>query len=348
MTRQTWTATVSAVFFVLLAAVIALVPVPYVTHAAGSTVDLLGKTGDRAAVTISGANTYPTTGQLRMTTVLVTAPSASVSLPEVLMSSLITSRSVLPREAVYPVSSSAGEVSAQQAHLMTSSQLSATAAGLRAAGVDVTAVPMVTAVQQSGPSAGILQPGDLILEVDGVAVKTQQDVASAVADRHVGVKVVFTILRGQEISNQQVTTRSTSAEPNDPMIGVTVDVGYRYDPHVTFGIDESVGGPSAGLMFALAIYDKLTADDLAKGRVIAGTGTLSADGVVGQIGGVQEKISAAARDQASIFLMPKGNCDGVREVPAGVRLVTVGTLREAIAALHSLNDAATAAGVPGC
>ena len=348
MTRQTWTATVSAVLFVLLAAVIALVPVPYVTQSPGSTYDLLGTVADKEAITVTGATTYPTTGQLRMTTVSVTAPTAVLSLPEVLISYWITTRAVLPRDVIYQQGVSADEVNAEGSRLMLASQEIATVAGLRAAGVEVQKLPMVTAVQQSGPAAGILQAGDLITEVDGVPVKTTQDVADAVVDRHVGTKVVFTALRNGKLAKQTVTTRSTSAKPNDPAVGISLDVGYRYVPQVSFGIDEAVGGSSAGLMFALAIYDRLSAADLASGRVIAGTGTVTADGVVGPIGGVQEKLAAASRDQATVFLLPKENCSGVRQAPAGLRLVSVSTVSEAIAALHSLEDAATAAGVPGC
>jgi PDZ domain-containing protein len=348
VTRQTWTATVSAVLFVLLAAVIALVPVPYVTQSPGSTYDLLGKIADKDAISITGADTYPTTGELRMTTVSVTAPAATLSLPEVLISYWITSRAVLPRDVVYQPGDSIDEVDSEASQLMVASQQTATVAGLRAAGIEVQKLPMVTAVQQSGPSAGILEPGDLITAVDGEPVKVLDDVATAIAHRHVGMKVFFTVLRDGKVSKQQVTTRSAAARPDDPAVGVTLDIGYRYDPQITFGIDDAVGGSSAGLMFALAIYDRLTTADLTTGRVIAGTGTVTADGVVGPIGGVQEKIAAASRDQATVFLLPKDNCDGVREVPAGLRLVTVGTVSEAIAALHSLNDAATANGVPGC
>lgn len=348
MTRQTWTATVSAVLFVLLAAVIALAPVPYVTQSPGATYNLLGRIADKDAISIAGADTYPTTGELRMTTVSVTAPTASLSLPEVLISYWITSRAVLPREVVYPPGASVEEVTAESSQLMVASQQTATVAGLRAAGIEVQKLPMVTAVQQSGPSAGILEPGDLITAVDGEPVKTMEDVAKAVADRHVGMKVVFTTLRDGKLSKQQVTTRSAAARPDDPAVGITLDVGYRYDPQVSFGIDESVGGSSAGLLFALAIYDRLTTADLTTGRVVAGSGTVTADGVVGPIGGVQEKLAAASRDHATVFLLPKDNCSSVRAVPAGLRLVSVGTVSEAITALHALNDEATASGVPGC
>lgn len=348
MTRQTWTATVAAVLFVLLAAVIALVPVPYVTQSPGSTYDLLGKVADKDTITITGADTYPTTGELRMTTVSVTAPAASLSLPEVLISYWITSRAVLPRDVVYRTGDSVDDVNSEATQLMVASQQTATVAGLRAAGIEVQKLPVVTAVQQSGPSAGILEPGDLITAVDGDPVKTTDDVVKAVANRHVGMKVVFTVLRDGKLLKQQVTTRSAAARPDDPAVGITLDVGYRYEPQVRFGIDDSVGGSSAGLMFALAIYDRLTTADLTSGRVIAGTGTITADGAVGPIGGVQEKLAAASRDNATVFLLPKDNCSGVREVPAGLRLVSVGTVSEAIAALHSLNDEATADGVPGC
>lgn len=348
MTRQTWTAALSAVLFVVLAAVIALVPVPYVTWAPGSTYDLLSNAGQQDAIEITGIPTYPTEGELRMTTISVTASDSRLSLPEVLISYWMPARAVLPRDAVYRAGASPTEVTSQESQLMTQSQTSAVVAALRAANVKVTELPMVASVQTSGPSVGLLEPGDLITAVDNAEVSTRAEVAQAIRGRHVGQKAVFTVIRNRETLQQTVTTRATPSAPNDPVVGIGISTGYLYEPKVSFKVDPDVGGSSAGLMFALAIFDRTTPGNLVDGRIVGGTGTMAADGQVGTVGGVEEKLAAAARDQATIFLLPKSNCSNVHTVPKGVRLVAVDTLSEAIAALRALSDPSTAASARGC
>jgi Lon-like protease len=348
MTRQTWTAAVSALLFVVLAAVIALVPVPFIAWAPGGTYDLLGRVDGRDAIAISGAPTYASSGQLRMTTISVTAPDSSLSLPEVLISYWMADRAVLPRVAIYRPGTSATDVDEEESKLMSQSQTSAVVAALRATQIDVTEMPMVYSVQTAGPAADVLKPGDLISAVDGVSVATPDDVIQAVKNRHVGQKVVFTLLRDRAVVQKTVTTRASNATPDTPVVGIDLSIGYSYEPQVSFAVDPNVGGSSAGLMFALAIYDRLTPGELVAGQVVAGTGTMSADGKVGSIGGVTEKIAAAARDKATIFLLPKQNCANVATVPAGIRLVPVENLSQAIDSLSALADASTAKNVPGC
>lgn len=348
MTRQTWTAALSAVLFVVLAAVIALAPVPYVTWAPGGTYDLLGTVDGQDAIKISGAKTFATNGEMLMTTISVTAPDSSLSLPEVLISYWMPAREVLPRSAVYRVGASAVDVDDQETQLMAQSQDTAVVAALRAADIEVEELPMVTTVVTSGPAADILHPGDLIYAVDNVRVTTNAEVSQAVKNRHVGQKVMFTIIRNRVTIHEAVTTRATSAAPNDPMVGIEVSTGYRYDPEISFAVDPAVGGSSAGLMFALSIYDRLTPGELTEGRIVAGTGTMAADGTVGGIGGVEEKLAAAARDGATVFLLPKSNCVNVRSVPDGIRLVAVTSLGDAVGDLVALDDPKTAAGVVGC
>ncbi len=132
------------------------------------------------------------------------------------------------------------------------------------------------------------------------------------------------------------------------MVGAGWTTGFRFDPVVTFRVDPAIGGPSAGLPFAVAIYSLLTADDLLAGRVIAGTGTLDASGRVGQIGAVQEKIAAAVRDGASVFLLPTANCEDAKVAHEGLQLVPVDNLGDALAALETLKDPAQADAVPRC
>ena len=349
MTKQTWTATVSAVLFVVLAAVIALVPVPYVTWSPGATYDLLApQAAGKDAISITGADTYPTTGQLRMTTVSVTSPTSGLSLPEVLFSYWLPSRQVLPRNAIYRPGEDTPQITAEETQLMDDSQSKAIVAALRQSGIEVRNWPMVTTVSNSGPSADVLKPGDLVKAVDGKITETVQTVQQLISEHHVGDPVVFTVLRGQTTLRPTVITRATVNSPKKPIVGVGLSIGYSYSPQVTFAIDPTIGGSSAGLMFALSIHDLLSSADLVAGRIIAGSGTMDADGQVGKVGGIQEKLAAAARDQASIFLLPKENCVDIAEVPQGVRVVPVETLAGATRALQQLVDPAQAASVPGC
>ncbi len=348
MTKQTWTAAVAALLFVALAALIAMLPVPYVAWTPGATYDLFGEVDDKPAVSITGAETFPAEGQLRMATVSVTRPESALTLPEALFSYWLPAREVLPREAVYRPGVGTNEILNSEAQLMDDSQNTAVVAALRAAGVPVTQLPMVTTVSASGPSADRLQPGDLITAVDNKAVTSVEEVREAVANHQVGDGVKFDLIRNRQRISETVTARSQSEDPSVPVVGIGMETGYTYAPEISFGIGPDIGGSSAGLPFALAVYDKLTPDSLTRGRVVAGTGTIDASGRVGVIGGVQEKIAAAGRDGATIFLLPKANCTDLVEPHEGVRVVAVTTLGDAISSLDELADPAKASAVPGC
>lgn len=348
VTKQTWTATVSAILFVLLAAVIALVPVPYVSWSPGATVDLLESVDGKPRVQIKGAELYPVTGQLRLTTVAVTSVRSQLTLPEALLSYWLPAREVLPRQAVYPAGTDAGAFKDKETQLMDTSQSQAVAAALREARLPVQEVPQVSSVPAGGPAIDKLRPGDYITAVDGVKVNTTQAVKNAIRKHAVGESVVFEVLRGTERLTVTVATSAANNAPATPVVGITLEVGYVYEPEVTFAIGNDIGGPSAGLMFSLAVYDEVTPGDLVAGRAVAGTGTLTGAGRVGSIGGIQEKIAGAERAGASIFLVPAENCADARLAPTSMRLVKVSTLADAIAGLRSLTEPAKAPSVAGC
>lgn len=348
MTRQSWTAIVSSALFVALAAVVALVPVPYVVWGPGATYDLLAEVGGKPAVAVEGAKTYPTNGQIRMTTLAVTPPGAWISLPEALVSYWLADRDALPRSAVYRPGTEASEIIKEESRRMAASQNDAVVAAFRHSGIEVTAWPLVTSVTTSGSAHGLLEPGDLIKAVDAQVTRNVQRVQELIAEHEIGEVVVFTVERAGVTSQVTVVTRATASAPDRPMVGISLSIGYSYAPKVVFGIDPAIGGPSAGLMFAVAIHDQLVQPELTGGRVIAGSGTLDPDGRVGPIGGVREKIAGAVRDGASVFLMAASNCADVSTAPSGIRLVPVTTLGGAIQALRQLNDPAQAAAVAGC
>ena len=348
MTKQTWTAAVAAVLFVSLAAVVSLVPVPFVSWSAGATVNLFEPVDDQPRVDITGVETFPTTGQLRLTTVSVTRADSQLTLPEALLSYWLSAREVLPRDSVYPAGVSVDEIRARELQSMDNSQSAAVAAGLRAAGQKVTEYPMVQAVSNGSPADGRLKPGDFILRIDNKTVSTIEGVRRSIQAHAVGDVILFTVLRdGQQVS-ESVTGVASNTNPNSPVVGINLDVGYSYAPTVTFRIDSGIGGPSAGLIFALAVYDEVTHDDLIAGRSVAGTGTITGDGSVGAIGGLQEKVAGAEAAGATIFLVPATNCPDVAHLSTPVRLVKVATLAQAITALQDLKDPAKAGSVAGC
>ncbi|MDQ7992746.1 MAG: S16 family serine protease [Propionicimonas sp.] len=352
MTKQTWTAAVAALLFVALAAVIAMVPVPYVTWAAGSTYNLLGfveaDPTAKPAISIEGARTYESRGEVRMATVSVTRPDSDLTLPEALFSYWLPEREVLPREAVYPPGVNASEIQDASIRMMDDSQGTAIVAALRVAGVEVVELPMVAWVTAAGPSNGLLRPGDLITAVDNTPVERREQIQEALAKHAVGDPVKFDLERDGIALTETVTTRGSTVNPDEPSLGIGLTTGYKYDPTITFGIDPAIGGPSAGLPFAIAIYDMLTPEQLLAGRVVAATGEIDANGRVRRIGGVQEKIAAAARDGATVFLLPSANCEDAPPPPDGMRLVPVDNLGDALVALDGLDDPDLTATIPQC
>ena len=347
--QQTVTALVSSLVFFGLVMVVALAPVPYVSRAPGRTVDLAGATQNgEPVVRVQGLQTHRLNGELRMTTVSVTSVDARLGLLQALASHQLSYRDVLPRKAVYDPLQTEEEVKATEVRAMSDSKSFAVIAALRAAGHPVKELPPVAAVTISGPSFELLEPGDLIQKVDGTAVQTIRDVEEAVRAHKVGSPVVFTVERGGRATSVTVTAKGTPTNPRHPDVGVEWGVGYQYSPQVDFGIDPAIVGPSAGLVFSLAVYDMVTPDDLLQGRKVAGTGAISPVGTVYPIGGIQEKVRGAEKAGATVFLVPSGNCRDVRGVKTSMELVKVETLRDAITGLQKLKTSKDGAGVPRC
>lgn len=347
MSRQTWTAVVAALMFVLLAAVVAVAPVPYVTYVPGETHDLLGQRGDHPVVAVSGVSSFPTSGELRLTTVNVTRPESATTLPEIVHAHLAPDREVFPRWAIYPAGASADELRAEEVESMDTAQADAVAAALRAAGLQVEQVPMVVSVSTTGPAVDRLEPGDFVLEVDGEPTGTVGDVRERIGRHTIGEAVSFLVNRAGSELTVSVGTVASKTQPGAPVVGVNLEMGYMHGAVVAFDLDPAIGGASGGLMLALAVLDRVTPDDLVAGRVVAGSGAIDGSGQVGPVSGIRGKISAAESAGASVFLLPAANCADVTEATR-VRLVPVATLEDAVAALDALRDDATADLVKGC
>lgn len=328
---------------------LAFVPVPFVSWSPGRTVDVLGNGDDgRPLISVTGLATRRSDAQLRMTTVSVTTADGHLSLMEALTSHLLPHRDVLQREAVYPSGRSADQVNSDETVMMEDSQRDAVVAALRAAGQRVTEMPMITATSRSGPSYNVLAPGDLVEQVDGVAVQSTADVQRAIRKRSVGDAIALTVLRGSRTVKVSVHATSSADDPGTPVIGVTIGTGYSYAPTVAFGLPGNITGPSAGLVLSLGVYETISSSDLLGDLKVAGTGEISPDGTVGAIGGINEKIAGAQRDGAKIFLVPAGNCRDIRSKPGSMTLVKVSTLRDAISALQKIRAGAETNGIPRC
>lgn len=348
MTRQTWTAFVAALFFVVLAVLLAVVPVPFVSWSPGDTHDTLGSAGNEPIIKVQGIATYPTTGRLDMTVVSVTPAGRQLSLPEALLSYWLPHRDTLPRDTVYVPGKSAEQVEREDADMMETAQDDAVVAALRADGQPVAELPAIYSVTVGGPAHKKLLPGDLVVSVDGVATPTITSVSEKIRAHQVGQQVTFVVIRQKVETTVQITTAESTTQPDVAAVGITLGAGYRYQPQISFDIGQRIGGPSAGLVFALAIYDKITDGALLGGRHVAGTGSITPEGKVGPIGGIQEKVAGAEKSGATVFLVPAGNCGDLTGVQTDMTLVKVATLTDGISALRSLDGNIATTSVPHC
>lgn len=342
-------AIVSSLLFAVLAALLVVTPVPYVTWRPGQTIDVLGSTDSGPIIEISGGlPTHPTDGRLLMTTVSATRVDSSVSLPEAVFVYLAKGSDAIPREVYYPPGKSIEQVRAEATLQMDHSRTYATVAALRATeGTRVEEVPTLGTVSLAGPAADKLLPGDLIEAVDGEPVDTVDALERLVSRRSVGDTLTFSLQRDGRQRTVAVTTVASNSDPRRAVAGATWTVGYAFSPQVSFGIDQAVTGPSAGLVFALGIFDRITEGELLGGKVVAGTGSINANGRVGPIGGIREKITGAERDGATIFLVPERNCLDIGDLETDMVLIRVATLKDAVASLQLINEGSTAE-VPTC
>lgn len=311
--------------------------VPYVALGPGPIYDTLGETEDgKPVIEIDGAPSYPTDGRLDLTTVGV---QADLTLVEALRGWFSRDLAVVPREVVYPPGQSDEQVQAQNTEAMRTSQESAEAAAARQRGARISEV-VVAQVASDAPAAGLLQEGDVLTRLDGTEVRDAAELRALISANQVGEAVRVDYVRdGQPGSVDIVTGRAGDDGPGRPVIGVVTEekpLDLPFD--VTISLQE-VGGPSAGLMFTLGVLDKLGEASLTGGKHIAGTGEIEADGTVGPIGGIPQKLIAAKAEGAAAFLVPADNCaEALLRPPDGLPLLKIATLDDALAGLEALRN----------
>ena len=348
LSRRSTTLIVTFGLAILLVSLAALLPVPYVALSPGPTADTLGSEDGTQLIVIEGRETYPTSGQLLLTTVRVSGgpESRGMSLLNAVRGFVDPEVAVVPIDRVYPPGETVEQVEQRTAEEMELSQQDATAAALRELDVPVATEVAVGSIVEDAPAQGELEAGDVIVSVDGTPAVSPDAVRDAVRSKQPGDTVTFVVRREGTELEVPVVTGTSPDEAGVAAVGIAPVVAYSFPFTVEIQI-EDVGGPSAGLMFALGIYDKLTPDALTGGELIAGTGEIDADGEIGPIGGIQQKLVAARDEGATVFLTPADNCaEAVGAVPDGLRLVRVETLDDAVQALEGIRF--DEADVPTC
>jgi PDZ domain-containing protein len=347
LSRRTATMVVSAVLLVVLVSVATLLPVPYVALLPGPTTDTLGTVEGKPLIRIEGVRTYEPKGHLNLTTVKVRGgPGQRFDLVTAFRGWLDSTVAVVPQETVFPPGSTVEQVEERNAEEMELSQQSATTAALRQLGYEVTSRVAVGAVVEGAPALGKLKAGDTILAVDGQPISTPEQVGKLIRAHQPGEKVAITVERDGKRLELSVPTRASAEDPSAAVVGIVPREVAKYPFEVEIQLKD-VGGPSAGLMFALGIIDRLNVEDITGGAFVAGTGTIDDAGKVGPIGGIQQKLVAARDAGATVFLTPAANCsDAAAATPDGLRLVRVDDLGGALSALDSLRTGR--GGVPSC
>ncbi len=330
----------------ILAALIVAVtaPVPYVILSPGPTLNTLGKgPGGHPLIQITGHPSHPGSGHLNMVTVsYVGGPYQPFNVFTALRAWLTPGQAVVPEVELFPPGKTQRQVVQIDAAQMAGSQETATAAALCQLGIHFTTLDTVQTVIKGMPAAGVLRTGDVITAVDGAPVTCRADLGTLIRSHPPGSTLVLTVDRAG--TARQLRLKTVRYQGHS-VVGIDVFQSYRFPFQVKISVGP-IGGPSAGMMFALGIIDKLTGQNLADGRFVAGTGEISPNGAVSPIGGIQQKMAGARAAGATIFLAPAQNCpDTAGAIPAGLRVVKVSTLAGAIADLKAI---AAGRPVPAC
>jgi Lon-like protease len=328
VTRRVRTLVVVGVLFVVAFFGATLMPVPYVVLSPGPTVNTLGADeNDHQIIVLKGRQANATTGHLNLTTVDIT--TNKVSAFQALIGWLQHDRVVVPRTAIYPPGESEKQINAEDTAQFASSQDNATAAAFCELGY-----PRGFGVLNVDAKAGAkdkLKAFDQLVSLDGAPIASPAELTAELSKHKAGDQVTVAFKR----LGKPMTATITLSKPNQgqtvPRIGITVGDACFATFEVDLGLGDQIGGPSAGLMFALGIMDKVGTTDLTKGAYVAGTGEIQPDGKVLPIGGIQLKMIAARRAGATIFLAPQDNCSDVRgATPKGLDVIKVGSLHQAV------------------
>ena len=325
-----WRVVLAVGVLVALIAVAFLVPIPvFFAYLPGPVQEI------EERVSITGTSTYSSEGSLYLTTVSV---DTEVTFAEWVVALVDSTEQVVSRDSVTG-GESLDELQRRQREEMTDSKRSAEIVALGALGL---AEPEGDGARVDGlvpdtPAAGRLQEGDVITEIDGEKISTLCDVGRAVGQHDPGESVRVTVLRNGETQTMSLQAADNPNSPGRAFLGIAMSPDFDFDSGLEIEFETGrIAGPSAGLMFSLALYDLLTPEDLTEGRKIAGTGTINCDGSVGPIGGIRQKVAGAEKEGAEVFIVPIANADDAQAVADEIEVVAVDTFYEALDYLNAL------------
>jgi len=326
-----WRVLIGAAAGVVLLGLATYVPIPiFYAYTPGPVRDI------ETLVAVSETRTYSSEGSLFLTTVNV---DPQVTLWEMVAIGFDPDRVVVLRDEVTGGQSLDQLIDMQRREMQDSKQhaMEVALAALGFGEPEGRGARVVDTVRGFA-ARGVLEKDDLIVVVDGEEIDTTCDVGRMVDRHEVGDTVEVVVKRDGQRRAFRIETRSSESEPGTPLLGVRMeDVGYRFEPGVEVDFETGkIGGPSAGLMMTLALYDKLTPDDLTGGRRIAGSGTIACDGGVGPIGGIEQKVAGAEREGAAIFLSPQANLDAAERAADEIEVVAISNFDDAREYLENL------------
>ena len=319
-------APVIAAVAVIIVGIISL-NIPYLALTPGPAKDVL------TLIKIDGTPTQPVSGDLMLTTVEV----QSVKVAQAIRSWFDPNFEVFPRSVFVPPGQTEQEADEHTALQMEESQQNAAIAALELLGYDVKTTTLgarIIDVTKGAPASEVLEPGDVIVGADAHSVKKLEDLVSVIRAHKVGDEIALKVKRDGETISVRTRTIPRAEDASIPQIGVTLDTLTQSELPLAIDIESlGIGGPSAGLMYALGIVDLLDKPDLTAGRRIAGTGEITPDGLVGAVGGVKQKVAGAQQVGAELFIVPSEELEQACERAGDMQVAGVATLKEAIRVL---------------
>ena len=278
-------------------------------------------------------------GTFILTTVFSNAP---ILVGEWMQAQVDPAMKVVPPETVVPKNTTVQEQARQDYQMLDDSEATAITVGLRLAGYQTQMIGKGVRVDSILPEShanGILQTGDVITALNSEPIQTTDDLIQKVRAQSGKSTVQLEVERDQAKMELTVPLILPASPTDTPKIGIMIDsAGYDFKPPFPVSIvtQKISGGPSAGLMFTLTVYNALSAQDLTGGRKVAGTGTINLDGTVGPIGGVKQKVAAAEATGARYFLCPVVNYADAVSVARTIKVIRIATVQDALDFLHSL------------
>jgi PDZ domain-containing protein len=313
--------------------------VPYAAEGPGPLFDTLSEYDGKDVIEITGADLDETEGSLNMTTVSV---RSGMTLTQALGRWLFTDDTLVPLEQVFPQDKTEEEVREMNQQAFTSSEASATTAAMNYLKLPVGTE--VAGIVEESAADGILEIGDRVLQVDASDRITPSQVQASVQDKNPGDEITLKIrTKDGKVRDQSFTLGENPHQKGLPQLGILMAAVPANGMEVKYNL-EDVGGPSAGMMFALAVIDKLDEDNISQGKNVAGTGTIDEAGNVGPIGGITHKVRASKDAGAEVFLAPSANCSELTDVD-DIPIIAVTNLEGAIT---SLDDFANGREYPRC